>query len=98
MDSGAKSGAPCDAIPGDLPAEDRAFLAEWFAQAGDGASAAAVRGRVRVLLALQAEHPHHLPLAALVQDPRVQAVLFAKPAARSGARKRLRRQHGRGDQ
>lgn len=78
-----------------LSEADQRFLVEWVGAMGDEASAAAVRRRVRRLLALRDDHPRRPSLEELMTDAVVRAVMFAPPAARSGAWSRLRKHYQR---
>ncbi len=78
-------------IPPGLSADDTAFLAQWLALCGDAATLAALRGRIRAIVRLQQIHPAHPPFAALIDDPDFRRVLLAKPRARGGLLKGLRR-------
>ncbi len=70
---------------------DAATLRAWAATFGDEATEAAVRERVRLLLALRAMHPRAPTLDELLDEPMARAVLCASAEGRPWAMRQYRR-------
>ena len=75
---------------------DAETLRQWVSTFGDEAPEAAVRERVRLLLALRAMHPRAPTLDEVLDEPMARAVLCASAEGRPWAMRQYRRWCARG--
>lgn len=80
----------------ELSEGDAETLRAWVSTFGDEATEAAVRERVRLLLALRAMHPRAPTLDEVLDEPMARSVLCASAEGRAWAMKQYRRWCARG--